>query len=63
VNAFEALLTTIIMIGMIVVPISALVGTALERNWRGLGAMVLFLLLNIALGAGLVWWIRYLTGR
>jgi hypothetical protein len=32
-NAFEAILATIFLIGMIIVPIVALGGAALERNW------------------------------
>jgi membrane-associated PAP2 superfamily phosphatase len=62
-NAFEVLVTTIIMTGMIVVPIIALGGAAFERNWPALRRMVLFLLLSFALGAGLVWWLLHLVGR
>ena len=58
-NAFEAILATIFLIGMIIVPITALGGAALERNWRALGAMVLFPLVNLAVGAGLVWWFSH----
>jgi len=63
VSAFDRLVAVVIMVGMIVVPVIALGGAALERDWRGLRRMVFGLLFSLSLGAALLWWILYLTGR
>jgi formate/nitrite transporter FocA (FNT family) len=62
-SAFDKLVAAIIMAGMIIMPIIALSGAALERDWRGLRRMVLGLLFSLGLVAALLWWILHLIGR